>query len=134
MRPVPPLKPYVPSAPSLSTMAITEAEGPPQGIPPGPRPTTKPSVTYASLIGQAILAHPERKLSLNAIYEWIVTAYPFFQRGQAGWMNSIRHNLSLNPNFVKRSRHGGEPIGKGLLWTIEPGAEGLFDGGKYRKA
>lgn len=71
---------------------------------------------------------------MNAIYSWIIAAYPYFQRDSAGWMNSIRHNLSLNPSFVKRSRDGGEPVGKGQLWTIEAGCEVQFVGGKYKKA
>ncbi|KAL7409335.1 fork head domain-containing protein, partial [Mrakia frigida] len=82
-----------------------------------------PCFSYAGLIGQAILAHPEKRLSLNAIYDWIVAAYPFYSKTDQGWMNSIRHNLSLNVCFIKKERAPDGPAGKGNLWMIEEGAE-----------
>jgi forkhead transcription factor HCM1 len=112
---------------------VREVDLPPQGLPPGPRPVDKPSYSYAGLIGQAILSHPDRKLSLNAIYDWIIAAYPFYTKSEPGWMNSIRHNLSLNVCFVKRERDANGPVGKGNLWAIEQGAESQFANGGYKK-
>ncbi|KDQ13107.1 hypothetical protein BOTBODRAFT_74583, partial [Botryobasidium botryosum FD-172 SS1] len=78
-----------------------------------------PACSYASLIGQAILASPIKRLTLNQIYTYISLAYPFYKRGQSGWQNSIRHNLSLNGCFTKTKREDGEK-GKGSWWMINP--------------
>ncbi|CAG8673307.1 4160_t:CDS:2, partial [Racocetra fulgida] len=45
----------------------------------------KPLYTYASLIGQAILQAPNRRLPLNEIYEWIMATYPFYKKENKGW-------------------------------------------------
>ncbi|EJU03581.1 hypothetical protein DACRYDRAFT_114955 [Dacryopinax primogenitus] len=101
-------------------------------IPSGPRSTAKPAWSYAALIGQAITAAPSNRASLSQIYNWISTAYPFYKRSEAGWQNSIRHNLSLNECFVKIKREEGEK-GKGCWWGIRPGDEECFAGGGFRK-
>ncbi|KAG8883395.1 forkhead box C2 (MFH-1, mesenchyme forkhead 1) [Tulasnella sp. 331] len=99
-------------------------------LPAGPRLTGKPHYSYAALIGQALMSSPTKRLSLNQIYQWISMAYPFFKRGEAGWQNSIRHNLSLNGCFVKIKRDDGEK-GKGSWWAIREGDEGCFSGGGF---
>lgn len=93
---------------------------------------TKPSYSYAALIGQAILNSQNKLLSLNDIYCFIMVNYTFFKKDVAGWQNSIRHNLSLNDSFLKVAR-GPENPGKGSLWTIKPGDEDLFVNGGYVK-
>lgn len=85
----------------------------------------KPAYSYATLIGMAILRSPERKLTLSAIYNWISSSFSYYSHSEAGWQNSIRHNLSLNKAFVKVERPKDEP-GKGHYWTIEAGCEGQF--------
>lgn len=92
---------------------------------------TKPSsVSYAGLIGQAILSSSDGRLSLAEIYHWISSVYPYYERGDRGWQNSIRHNLSLNKSFVKLERESTIP-GKGGWWAIEPGHEHRFQNGMY---
>ncbi|KAK2069257.1 hypothetical protein P8C59_003854 [Phyllachora maydis] len=86
---------------------------------------TKPGHSYATLIGMAILRSPQRRLTLAQIYKWISDTYSFYNPNDAGWQNSIRHNLSLNKNFVKQERPKDDP-GKGNYWAIEQGAEHLF--------
>ncbi|KAK0622937.1 hypothetical protein B0T14DRAFT_428526 [Immersiella caudata] len=86
---------------------------------------TKPNHSYATLIGMAILRSPQRRLTLAQIYKWISDTYSFYNPNDAGWQNSIRHNLSLNKNFVKQERPKDDP-GKGHYWAIEPGTEHLF--------
>lgn len=86
---------------------------------------TKPNHSYATLIGMAILRSPQRRLTLAQIYKWISDTYKFYNPHDAGWQNSIRHNLSLNKNFVKQERPKDDP-GKGHYWAIEPGTEHLF--------
>ena len=85
----------------------------------------KPNHSYATLIGMAILRSPQRRLTLAQIYKWISDTYSFYSPNDAGWQNSIRHNLSLNKNFVKQERPKDDP-GKGHYWAIEPGTEHLF--------
>ncbi|PWN43237.1 winged helix DNA-binding domain-containing protein, partial [Ceraceosorus guamensis] len=74
--------------------------------------------SYAGLIGQAILLSSDGKLSLNEIYNWISASYPYYVRGDRGWQNSIRHNLSLNKSFIKVER-GPDLPGKGGFWSIQ---------------
>ena len=101
-------------------------------LPPGYGSSkAKPSsVSYAGLIGQAILSSSDGRLSLAEIYTWISTVYPFYERGDRGWQNSIRHNLSLNKSFVKLERESSIP-GKGGWWAIAPGHEVRFCNGIY---
>ncbi|OAA56648.1 forkhead transcription factor [Niveomyces insectorum RCEF 264] len=86
---------------------------------------SKPGHSYAMLIGMAILRSPGRKLTLSQIYKWISDTYSFYNPQDAGWQNSIRHNLSLNKAFVKQERPKDDP-GKGNYWAIEAGMECLF--------
>lgn len=85
----------------------------------------KPPHSYAQLIGMAILRSPMRRLTLAQIYKWISDHYSFYGPTDAGWQNSIRHNLSLHKNFIKIERPKDDP-GKGNYWGIEPGTEGQF--------
>ncbi|KAG9128557.1 hypothetical protein FRC07_003446 [Ceratobasidium sp. 392] len=115
----------------------------PYTLPPGPRTTEKPSASYAALIGQAITSaipdsNGKKKLTLAQIYAWISAAWPFYKPGEAGWMNSIRHNLSLNDCFIKIKRDGREK-GKGSFWRhvavisfyIREGDEDMFANGGF---
>lgn len=86
---------------------------------------TKPQHSYAQLIGMAILRAPHRRLTLSQIYKWISDNYSFYNANDAGWQNSIRHNLSLNKAFIKQERPKDDP-GKGNYWAIEPGMEHQF--------
>ncbi|KAF2718319.1 hypothetical protein K431DRAFT_137069 [Polychaeton citri CBS 116435] len=86
---------------------------------------TKPPHSYATLIGMAILRAPNRRLTLASIYKWISDSYAFYRVAESGWQNSIRHNLSLNKNFIKQERPKDDP-GKGNYWAIKPGQERTF--------
>lgn len=85
----------------------------------------KPAFSYATLISMAILRAPNRRLTLSQIYKWIQDTFSFYKDAETGWMNSIRHNLSLNKAFVKKDRPKDDP-GKGCYWTIEDGMEKQF--------
>ncbi|KAI1367000.1 hypothetical protein F5Y08DRAFT_102206 [Xylaria arbuscula] len=86
---------------------------------------TKPGHSYAQLIGMAILRSAHKKLTLSQIYKWISDTYKFYNANDAGWQNSIRHNLSLNKAFIKQERPKDDP-GKGNYWAIEAGMEQQF--------
>ncbi|KAL4929646.1 forkhead box transcription factor [Aspergillus undulatus] len=86
---------------------------------------TKPPYSYATLIGMSILRAPCRRLTLAQIYKWISDTFSYYKNSDAGWQNSIRHNLSLNKAFIKQERPKDDP-GKGNYWAIEPGMEAQF--------
>lgn len=94
----------------------------PKDMPPVHDDGTKPIHSYAELIGMAILRAPQRRLTLAQIYKWISDHFSFYKSTESGWQNSIRHNLSLNKNFIKQERPKDDP-GKGNYWAIKPGEE-----------
>lgn len=85
-------------------------------------PNGKPGYPYVILIRCAIMSSPRCKLTLQELYESIMERFPYYRTAGKGWMNSIRHNLSLNKCFVKQPRHILDP-GKGSYWTVDLEAE-----------
>ena len=85
----------------------------------------KPPYSYALLIGMSIMRAPHRRLTLAQIYKWISDTFSHYRAADAGWQNSIRHNLSLNKAFIKQERPKDDP-GKGNYWAIQPGMEEQF--------
>ncbi|KAI0593926.1 hypothetical protein F4775DRAFT_465967 [Biscogniauxia sp. FL1348] len=113
------------SRPAKRARADEPALPPPDSFPTIVDDGTKPGHSYAQLIGMAILRAPQRRLTLSQIYKWISDTYSFYNANDAGWQNSIRHNLSLNKAFIKQERPKDDP-GKGNYWAIEPGMEQQF--------
>jgi hypothetical protein len=78
----------------------------------------RPTPSFACIIGQAILSSSAGGLSLEHIYRYVETLYPFFQKGDGAWRNSVRHNLSIHKMFETIPRTEHYPPGKGGIWII----------------
>uniref|UniRef100_A0A0R3W7L4 Fork-head domain-containing protein n=1 Tax=Taenia asiatica TaxID=60517 RepID=A0A0R3W7L4_TAEAS len=79
----------------------------------------KPLYSYTHLIFMAIESTPTKCMTVNQIYNWCETNFPFFKHSATGWKNSLRHNLSINKSFKRLPRDGRGP-GRGAFWAIEP--------------
>jgi len=102
----------------------------PYTLPPGPFSMKKPDLSYAALIGQAILSSPQHRLTLQEIYDWITIVYPYYNRSETTWMNSIRHVLSTTICFRKVPRD--RSVGR-TLWAIWDCDLECFADGGFRK-
>lgn len=92
----------------------------------------KPFYPYSTLIRYAIKGAPDGRLLLEDIYAAIEKRFPYFTTAPAGWKNSVRHNLSLNPCFEKVAR----PLtdrGKGAYWTVNDRAEPKSNSDRKKK-
>eukprot|EP00794_Sanderia_malayensis_P008034 gene8034-8895_t len=93
----------------------------------------KPPFSYVALITMAITNAPAGKVTLAEIYDYLTRNFEYFRtRPNRGWMNAVRHNLTLNDCFVKLPR---DPLmrGKGSYWCIDPDSKGMFNHGSLKR-
>ncbi|PWY80007.1 hypothetical protein BO83DRAFT_201083 [Aspergillus eucalypticola CBS 122712] len=91
---------------------------------------------YSKLIEMALKTNPEKKLSLQGIYNW-------FEQNTAkgrdlsskGWQNSVRHNLSMNAGFeaVREEPIPGKKAVNYWRLTNEAIKNGVQSTTRYRK-
>ena len=55
----------------------------------------KPNISYALLIAQAILSSPDEQLTLNRIYNFIMTNYAFYRHTNSGWQVRLAHLIQV---------------------------------------
>ncbi|KAH9215164.1 hypothetical protein DL95DRAFT_388872 [Leptodontidium sp. 2 PMI_412] len=91
---------------------------------------------YAKLIYRALMGAPNRSMVLQEIYQWFRENTPKGNSQSKGWMNSIRHNLSMNAAFKKTERKTtSEDTKKSTEWVLEEFAvrDGVQSTTRYRK-
>ncbi|KAI0741951.1 hypothetical protein C8Q80DRAFT_166813 [Daedaleopsis nitida] len=118
------------SSPGPMRPGPLENDNLPFALPEGPYSTAKPDLSYAAIIGRAIMASPNHALALQDIYEYITTVFPYYKRGEQTWMNSVRHALSTMAVFRKVQR--GRAEGKSL-WAVLDCDVPCFEGGGFKK-
>jgi hypothetical protein len=83
----------------------------------------RPNLSYNDLIIAALCSSQDGQLSLQQIYDYIQSSFPYFLNSTVvcntnqAWQNSIRHNLSVQKMFERVPRPSGNP-GKGGLWRL----------------
>ncbi|CAG8956664.1 hypothetical protein HYFRA_00012208 [Hymenoscyphus fraxineus] len=93
---------------------------------------------YAKLIHRALMSVPSHSMVLQEIYQWFRENTGKGNGGpeSKGWMNSIRHNLSMNAAFKKTERKlPGDDTKKSTEWVLEDFAikDGVQSTTRYRK-
>lgn len=101
----------------------------------GPAPL-KPTATFATIIHRALTNLPRGRGTLGEVCNWVAGEWEWFRLNpEAGWQNSIRHNLSLNKAFLKVPRiPEDDPESKGSVWILDPEEGPLFEEKQRRDA
>ncbi|WVF65379.1 hypothetical protein IAT40_000106 [Kwoniella sp. CBS 6097] len=99
---------------------------------PGELPAPRPPMSYAALIGEALLlAPPPHQLYVSEISDSIKKRYPYYRQNPTKIYNGVRHQTSMCKAFVKLPRPFGDQSGGARKWAIRAGCESWFAGGGY---
>ncbi|KAF8540515.1 hypothetical protein BDD12DRAFT_880464 [Trichophaea hybrida] len=91
---------------------------------------------YAVIIYRALMSVPDKRMVLADIYDYFRQNQPARAERDSGWKNSIRHNLSMNGDFIK------EPLpdepqdnAKRNIWVLSEHAQkhGITSTTRYRR-
>ncbi|KAJ8036582.1 Forkhead box protein C1-A [Holothuria leucospilota] len=63
---------------------------------------TRPPYSFLDLTVMAIQNYPNNEATVQEIYDFISTSFPFFRDNILHWKNSVRHNLTVRPCFERR--------------------------------
>ncbi|EJF64747.1 hypothetical protein BD309DRAFT_839469, partial [Dichomitus squalens] len=87
---------------------------------PDPAPGQRPGQSIPTLSQLAILGSPNKRLTLQEIYQALEERFEWFalNKDDKSWQNSIRHNLSLYKCFRRIQKPITEP-GKGSYWVVD---------------
>ena len=105
----------------VSTFSLVKGPSGPSGLYHSVKPqviarqvsSAKPNYTYTDLITLAL--RDKTSLTVSEIYQWITDNFPYYKAEDDRWKNSVRHNLSMNPNFRKGGR---AKQGTGHVWVL----------------
>ncbi|WVQ63723.1 uncharacterized protein L199_001876 [Kwoniella botswanensis] len=112
-------------------MAIPQKQDEPI-LAPGELPAPRPPMSYAALIGEALLlAPPPHQLYVSEISDSIKKRYPYYRQNPTKIYNGVRHQTSMCKAFVKLPRPFGDQSGGARKWAIRAGCETWFAGGGY---
>ncbi|EFP85340.2 uncharacterized protein PGTG_11509 [Puccinia graminis f. sp. tritici CRL 75-36-700-3] len=76
----------------------------------------KPKATFPELAKEAILAHPDGKLTAAEIFKVLEKKYPYFVDAAESWKATLRNVLTSHSCFVKIPRPPDAP-GRGDWWA-----------------
>ncbi|ODA79393.1 hypothetical protein RJ55_04986 [Drechmeria coniospora] len=122
--------------PASPSCCFDESPGPctvastPPAAPPPPPATKMEEESYAKLIYKAFMSRRGHSMTVQDIYQWFRENTSKAVTEKGGWQNSIRHNLSMNAAFKKRTNYGGvfEPVVRDACGAFKP-VQGQDGGG-----
>ncbi|OCL02591.1 winged helix DNA-binding domain-containing protein, partial [Glonium stellatum] len=77
-----------------------------------------PSYSYRNLIGMALLAAENNRLTAAQIHRWVSSTFPCYIRGVGKWEGGIGAVLSQHKTFIKLPRGPLDDPKQGCYWTF----------------
>ncbi|CAG8596792.1 42306_t:CDS:2 [Gigaspora margarita] len=123
---IPPIRPYQRSHTSQTVISEPFVTVTPELNNRPPRRRRRPPFSYSSLIAQAILDSPDRRLTLREVYQWIMERYPQLYKADDTVPRSdteLGHSTSSS----------AASKGKGGYWTIDPEYMSAYHDGVFAR-
>ncbi|CAG8626831.1 2102_t:CDS:2 [Dentiscutata heterogama] len=126
---IPPIRPYQRSHTSQTVISEPFVTVTPELNNRPPRRRRRPPFSYSSLIAQAILDSPDRRLTLREVYQWIMERYPqLYKADDTGWQVP-RSDTELGHSTSSSAASKG----KGGYWTIDPEYMSAYHDGVFAR-